>query len=105
MDNTLSGKPNIMTTTLRLLHIDNILYNYINTTRKEKGLWETVCSHRPPPFSTCFWGLKGGGVRTPCTPPPFATDVGSVSNEQPHPTFLLTDISAFSQVNVHFKSL
>ena len=48
MDKTLSGKPNIMTTTLRLLYIDNILYNYINTTRKEKGLCETVCSHRPP---------------------------------------------------------
>ena len=29
---------------------------------KTKGLWETVCSHRPP-FSTCFWGLKGGGGR------------------------------------------
>ena len=57
----------VMTTALRLLYIDNILYNYINNTRKEKGLWETVCSHRPP-FSTWFWGLKGGGGAHPLHP-------------------------------------
>ena len=69
MDKTLSGNPNLMTTALRLLYIDNILYNYINTTHKEKGLWKTVCSHRPP-FSTCFWGLKGGGGAHPLHPTP-----------------------------------
>ena len=37
-------------------YIDNIF----PPTRKEKGLWEKVCSHRPT-FSTCFWGLRGGG--------------------------------------------
>ena len=51
-----------MTTALRLLYIDNIL----DTTRKEKGLWETVCISHRPPFSTCFWGLKGWGCAPPC---------------------------------------
>ena len=68
--NVIRETQHIMTTALRLLYIDTILYNYINTTRKEKGFWETVCNHRPP-FSTCFWSLRwGGGVRTPCPPPP-----------------------------------